>query len=340
LRAARRLTARRGPRFKALACCRVALRPPAHAHAACPRAGDAATFEDLLPLVRDIVPFHMAHNAEPEAVDLLIETERLELLLEHCDATNYGRTCLYLVSCAAYLPEPDDATVLKVAHAIYMKAKRLPEALRVALKLSDGGSEALVAATFTAATDIQTRRQLAYQLAAAGRLINIEEGPCAVTEDVDALKDILANAKLSEHYLALARDLDVMEAKTPEDIYKSHLVEGRAPAGAAAVDSARANLAATFVNAFVNAGFGHDKLLTRAEEAGGGAGAAGGAPAADVSWIYKNKDHGKMAATASLGAILLWDVEGGLPQIDKCACLLSACTFAVCTCATLRARVC
>ena len=44
-------------------------------------------------------------------------------------------------------------------------------------------------------------------------------------------------------------------------MYKAHLVEGRAPAGPA-VDSARANLAATFVNAFVNAGFGTDKLLT------------------------------------------------------------------------------
>lgn len=44
-------------------------------------------------------------------------------------------------------------------------------------------------------------------------------------------------------------------------VYKAHLVEGRAPAGPA-VDSARANLAATFVNAFVNAGFGTDKLVT------------------------------------------------------------------------------
>lgn len=29
--------------------------------------------EDLLVLVHQIVPFHMAHNAEPEAVDLLLE---------------------------------------------------------------------------------------------------------------------------------------------------------------------------------------------------------------------------------------------------------------------------
>lgn len=36
-----------------------------------------------------------------------------------------------------------------------------------------------------------------------------------------------------------------------------------------------------------------------------------------VHWIFKNKDHGKTSATASLGLINLWDVEGGLPAIDK-----------------------
>ena len=40
-----------------------------------------------------------------------------------------------------------------------------------------------------------------------------------------------SNTKLSEQYLSLARDLDVMEAKTAEDVYKMHLVEGRAPTG-------------------------------------------------------------------------------------------------------------
>ena len=52
-----------------------------------------------------------------------------------------------------------------------------------------------------------------------------------------------------------------------------------------AVDSARANLAATFVNAFVNAGFGTDKLMTT--EAGGSADGAGGSAGESVTWIYK-----------------------------------------------------
>ena len=46
-----------------------------------------------------------------------------------------------------------------------------------------------------------------------------------------------------------------------------HLVEGRAASGPA-VDSARQNLASTFVNAFVNAGFGTDKLMTSAHARG------------------------------------------------------------------------
>jgi len=33
--------------------------------------------------------------------------------------------------------------------------------------------------------------------------------------------------------------------------------------------------------------------------------------------LYKNKEHGMMSATASIGLILLWDVDGGLTQIDK-----------------------
>ncbi|XP_058729124.1 26S proteasome non-ATPase regulatory subunit 2 homolog A-like [Vicia villosa] len=39
-------------------------------------------------------------------------------------------------------------------------------------------------------------------------------------DDREMLQDILYNSKLSEGYLALARDLEVMEAKSPMDIYK------------------------------------------------------------------------------------------------------------------------
>ena len=41
----------------------------------------------------------------------------------------------------------------------------------------------------------------------------------------------MSNSRLSEHYLALGRDLDVLEPKVPEDVYKSHLSDARQPQG-------------------------------------------------------------------------------------------------------------
>ncbi|KAL5065654.1 hypothetical protein RYX36_027391 [Vicia faba] len=127
-------------------------------------------------------------------------------------------------------------------------------------------------------------------------------------EDREVLQDIINNSKLSEGYLTLARDIEVMEPKSPEDIYKAHLLDGRASAGAS-VDSARQNLAATFVNAFVNAGFGQDKLMTVVSDSSSGG--------SSRNWLFKNKEHGKTSAAASLGMILLWDVDSGLAQLDK-----------------------
>ena len=120
-------------------------------------------------------------------------------------------------------------------------------------------------------------------------------------EDADELREIMNNSRLSQNFLNLARELDLMEPKVPEDIYKSHL--DNRPSYQGQVDSARQNLAASFVNGFVNAGFGQDKLMSDDKEAN--------------VWIHKNKDHGIMSTTASLGLISLWDVEVGLTQIDK-----------------------
>jgi 26S proteasome regulatory subunit N1 len=39
-------------------------------------------------------------------------------------------------------------------------------------------------------------------------------------DDRKALQDIINNNKLSEGYLTVARDIEVMEPKSPEDIYK------------------------------------------------------------------------------------------------------------------------
>lgn len=57
---------------------------------------DKTQQETLLKLVKEIVPYNMAHNAEHEACDLLMEIERLEMLEDYIDENAYGKVCLYL----------------------------------------------------------------------------------------------------------------------------------------------------------------------------------------------------------------------------------------------------
>ena len=70
-------------------------------------------------------------------MDLLLETEKLEWLVQHTDEKNYARTCLYLTSCTAYLPEDDDSKVMQTAYQIYTKEKQYPDAMKVALMMND-----------------------------------------------------------------------------------------------------------------------------------------------------------------------------------------------------------
>ncbi|TPX59356.1 hypothetical protein PhCBS80983_g02503 [Powellomyces hirtus] len=246
--------------------------------------------EHVLKEALDIVPFLLKHNAEADAVDLMVELEALEHLPQFVDKDTYSRVCLYLLSCVQFVAPPDDVACLKTAHQIYRQQEKYTQALQVSMRMQD---QQMIQEDFNNCPDLLMKKQLAFLL--ARQQLGVE------TED-EEIQEILNNSRLSENYLELARDLDVMEPKAPEDIYKSHLEGNRTGHGGGNVDSAKQNLASTFVNAFVNAGFGSDKLMTATE---------------DGSWIYKNKDHGMMSAAASLGAILLWDVEIGLTQIDK-----------------------
>jgi 26S proteasome regulatory subunit N1 len=215
--------------------------------------GEDMPIDALMELVQQIVSFHMKHNAEPEAVDLLMEVEDLDLLVEHVDSTNYKRACLYLTSMSRYHPAPDDLLALDIAYTIYMKFDDLANALRIALLL-DNKSIQYVKQVYTATDNLLLKKQFSYIIARHGLALEIDDDIAADENDKEILQEIVNNTKLSEGYLTLARDIEVMEAKSPEDIYKVHLIDGRG--ASSSLDSARQNLAATFVNAFVNAGFG------------------------------------------------------------------------------------
>ena len=254
------------------------------------RVEEGKDVNELIELVDVIIPYFINHNEEPEAVDLLMEVEQLSKLPRECTSSNYDRVCRYLLSCASYAADPEEMTkAYTTAFQIYLANKKYPEALRVAQKLGDNE---LVQETMNACQDKVTLQQLAFML---GRHRTPYE------TSVEELARIISNQNLSQHFVSLGRDLDVAEPKHPEAIFKTNLEERKAQ-----IDSAKANLAMTYANGFINAGFGKDLLMN-----------AGGAASGNEEWIYKNKENGQLAAAASLGLVLLWDIDEGLSQIDK-----------------------
>ncbi len=254
-------------------------------------AGAKQTKEKLIHLVKQIVPSQMKHHAEAEACDLLMEVEQLDMIHKYVDAQAYQRVCLYLTSCVPYVPDPENTNLLKTALRIFREHEQFPQAMRLALQLNDGD---VVREIFEDCKDPIVQKQLAFMLGRQQHYMELDES------EHDEVIEIMSNAHLNNHFLNLARELDILEPKTPDDVYKTHLDNVRT-FGGSTVDSARQNLASSFVNGFVNAGFGRDKLLMDDGN----------------KWLYKNKEHGMLSATASIGLILLWDVDGGLTQIDK-----------------------
>lgn len=254
--------------------------------------------EQLMELALLIVPFSLKHNAEADAVDLLLELEAIAKLPQFVDKDTYARACLYMVSCVNLLVPPDDVEFLRTAHEIYRKFDRFGEAMTLALRLGD---RELIRSDFEAPQNPVMRRQLAYMLGRQNVPIEWLQDEDQPITDQEIL-DCIYNTQLSKNLTYFGKELGVAEAKSLEDIYKSHLDSTRTTIGSS-VDSARGNLASTFVNAFVNAGYGNDPLLVEAEDGN--------------SWIYKNKDYGMLSASASLGLSLLWDTDLGLSHIDK-----------------------
>nr|CAG8486222.1 2988_t:CDS:10 [Entrophospora candida] len=248
--------------------------------------------EDLMNLALEIVPFLLKHNAEADAVDLFLELEAIDKLPQFVDKDTYPRVCRYMVSCVNLLVFPDDVSVLKTAHQIYCQHNKFTEAVSLAIRL---GNEDLIKENFEAAGNFDPllQKQIAFQLARQHITLPV---------DNEELLEIINNTHLSKHFIALAEELDVMEPKTPEDIYKSHLENIRPGYTSGNVDSARQNLASTFVNAFVNAGFCTDKLVSIED---------------GNAWLFKNKEQGMLSAAASIGLVTLWDVDAGLVCIDK-----------------------
>lgn len=191
------------------------------------------------------------------------------------------------------LTYPDNDRFLRTAYNIYRQYKQYTQAIVLAVRLNDRD---LIEESFSATNDKSIRRQMAFLTARQRIWFDLPD-----EEEDPELAECFNNLRLPEYFKALAKELNILEPKTPDDIYKTHLESSRT-AGLTNTDSARHNLASAFVNAFVNAGFGNDKMMLIQDSKG--------------SWVWKTKDEGMMSTAASLGVLMQWDVEMGLDKID------------------------
>jgi 26S proteasome regulatory subunit N1 len=256
------------------------------------RLNDDKSTDEVTDLASNLVPFFLKHNAEADAVDILSELEMIDQIEHYIDENTYARVCLYMVSNVPLLTYPDNDKFLRTTYQIYRKYKQYTQAVALAIRLNDRD---LIEEAFNSTDDKAIRRQMAFLIARQRIWFDVSD------DDDSELQECLNNTRLPEHFKAMGKELNILDPKTPDDIYKTHLESSRT-AGLTNTDSARHNLASSFVNAFVNTGYGDDKLMLSSDPKN--------------SWVWKTKDEGQLSTAASLGMLMLWDVETGLDKID------------------------
>jgi len=261
--------------------------------------------DDLLQLVKTIVPFHMKHNAEPDACDLLMELGRTEDIVNEVDYTVYSkhqRVYLYLTACAKYYPEPENSRLRRTALQVQRRAKQWVSALVLALGLNDMET---AKAIFLECGTPAMRRQLAFVLARHGAIGAAEIAESAETigcdeDEVEMLKQIASNQKLAEFFGTSTQELNLKEPLDPEEIIRPPSSSNTSKLSQV-FNSAQGNLSLSFINALANCAFGEkDALMTKKGK----------------DWVFKHKEMGMMSATAALGMLMLWDIEAST-ELDK-----------------------
>jgi 26S proteasome regulatory subunit N1 len=257
--------------------------------------------EELIALIDAIIEFDFKHASEFQAVDFLIEVSLLPKLQQYVSEDNVLRVGKYLLACAAYIGDVEERdTLVDAAFEAFVAHGRPAYALIAALKRGGEKRDENALRCFAATNgDVAVQRQLGYILGSQKVYIP------AVEAEYEAAVEPMGNTQLSAFYLDLAKDLDVLEPKSPADVFKDHLEPGMSRRGAN-YDSAFDNLASTIANAFINVGFCKDTLMLGADGA-----------ATNSDWLFRHKDAGMLTAAASVGVLSLWNVEEGFSTTDK-----------------------
>ena len=253
---------------------------------------------ELLNLVKTLAPYLIKQHCENDAIDLLIEVESIDEIKNFINENNYKKICLYLLSISNYSADTDEyRSTLELVYNIYFeKFHQYIDALRVAIKI---GNPLYIKQTFIKCEDAITKKQLAFILAGEG--IFLDEDDTSQIIDIDTL-EILRNYKQTDYFKVLAKTLELLEPKHPEDVFKSHL-EDKKGQNAKKIESSKINMAYSIASAFINAGFGTEVLLSKK----------------DSDWIFKNKEQGIQCLLSGIGLVNIWDYLEGPNKVYELA---------------------
>ena len=254
--------------------------------------------KELLDLVNIFAPYLIKQHCESDAIDLLIEVESIDEIKNYINEHNYKKICLYLLSISNYSADTDEyRSTLELVYNIYFeKFHQYIDAMRVAIKI---GNPIYIKQTFLKCEDPIIKKQLAFILSSEG--IFLDEEDTSQKMDNDTL-EIMRNYKQSDYFRILAKTLELLEPKHPEDVFKSHL-EDKKVQNSKKIESSKINMAYSIASAFINAGFGTEVLLSKK----------------DSDWIYKNKEQGIQCLLSGIGLINIWDYLEGPNKVYELA---------------------
>lgn len=253
------------------------------------RLDEEKPFQDLTKLAVQIVAKLVDQNNIDEGIDLLVELDLVDEIKSHCKETNFKRVCHYLLALSNFSAEySEQRKLLEIIYEIYSKFNDFVNALIIAIKLKE---TLYIKSTLANCTDRIKQVQMAFILSRAR--IHIESDTLS-----QEIIEITRNIYATKYYKKMAKYLDILEPKVPEDIFKSHLEEKK---DGIQLESSKINMSASIVNGFINAGFGTEKLLATKEN----------------DWLVKNKEEGLLCSLAGVGLTHIWDIESGPNEIEK-----------------------
>ncbi|KAL0235092.1 hypothetical protein GEMRC1_001674 [Eukaryota sp. GEM-RC1] len=252
--------------------------------------------QDILP--KPTISELLKQHSVIEAADTALEKRSFDELFANLEEDSFPMVIKYLLCAVQYFVPSETAAATKYIAQIQLDRSLYSDALISALSINDEDLAKHIVNRSLALADPGHLLQISHILDRSGYYSLLQPSPHFSPDRTYSL------------FLSTVKHLEMEEPKDSESIYKSRLSESMYTssttadrAGQRRVDSATMNLAQTFTNAFVHAGYSKDSIYSSTQ--------------AYVDWTSRQKARGITSAAAAPGLTFLWNPEEGVNFIDN-----------------------